>query len=98
MSVLKVKNGTAWIDVSANGVGIPSGGTTGQFLRKNSSTDYSTEWATPPVTSVNGKTGAVVISSSDIFSDGMTVLSSDQYGTTLPNAGNEGRIFFLKVQ
>lgn len=27
-----------------------------------------------------------------------SVLTSDYYGTTLPAAGTEGRIFFLKVQ
>ena len=30
----------------ADGIGIPTGGTTGQALVKNSNTDYDTEWAT----------------------------------------------------
>ena len=30
-----------------NGVGVPSGGTTGQVLTKASGTDYDTEWTTP---------------------------------------------------
>ena len=31
----------------ADGVGVPSGGTTGQVLAKTSGTDYATEWVTP---------------------------------------------------
>ena len=31
------------------------------------------------------------------FASGITVLSSHQYGTSLPAAGNKGRIFFVKV-
>lgn len=46
MSVLKIKdqNGN-WYEVPAGGVGVPSGGTKGQVLKKSSATDYSTEWA-----------------------------------------------------
>lgn len=29
----------------SNGVGVPTGGTTGQILKKNSNTDYDTAWA-----------------------------------------------------
>ena len=83
MSVLKVKNGNTWIEIPAGGVGVPSGGTAGQVLRKNNSTDYATQWST--------------ITSTDVFAEGMTILTADQYGTTLPQAGNVGRIFFLKV-
>jgi len=31
----------------ATGPGVPTGGSTGQFLQKNSSTDYDTSWKTP---------------------------------------------------
>lgn len=31
----------------SNGVGVPTGGSTGQVLTKNSATDYDTGWATP---------------------------------------------------
>jgi len=57
------------------GVGIPSGGTTGQILKKNSNTDYDTVWDTASgsgtVTSVNG-TGAngVSVSGGPITSSG----------------------------
>lgn len=33
----------------------------------------------------------------NIFADGMTVLSSYQYGDELPEAGTVGRIFFKRV-
>ena len=32
-----------------------------------------------------------------LFADGATVLSSNQYGDTLPAAGTKGRIFFKKL-
>ena len=47
MSQLKIKNGNNWESIPAGGVGVPSGGTTGQVLQKSSNTDYATEWATP---------------------------------------------------
>ena len=53
-----------------DGVGVPSGGTTGQVLKKASGTDYDTEWADETgggaVSSVNGQTGAVVLDASDV--------------------------------
>lgn len=45
MSQLKVKNGNNWESIPAGGIGVPSGGTTGQVLQKSSNTDYATEWA-----------------------------------------------------
>lgn len=33
----------------------------------------------------------------NLFADGITVLSSYQYGDTLPEAGTVGRIFFKKL-
>lgn len=44
MSKLKIKDGDQWTEVSAGGIGVPSGGTTGQVLKKSSNTDYATEW------------------------------------------------------
>ena len=46
MSQLKIKDGNNWIDIPSGGIGVPSGGTTGQVLVKSSNTDYATEWAT----------------------------------------------------
>lgn len=51
------------------GPGVPPGGSAGQYLRKASSTDYDGEWSdlpAPPVTSVNGKTGAVGLDAEDV--------------------------------
>ena len=48
MSQLKIKNGGSWEAIPAGGVGVPSGGSSGQFLKKSSSTDYATEWADLP--------------------------------------------------
>lgn len=44
-------------DAGANGAGVPTGGTTGQQLAKNSNTDYDTHWVTP---SAGGDTIAVL--------------------------------------
>lgn len=58
------------IGSGGGGGGVPAGGTTGQVLAKASDDNYDTEWvssgAVPPVSSVNGKTGAVVLTSSDV--------------------------------
>lgn len=50
------------------GEGVPTGGVTGQVLRKQSNTDYDTYWANESggVTSVNGQTGAVVLDADDV--------------------------------
>lgn len=49
MSVLKFKDqNNNWITVPAGGRGVPSGGTVGQYLKKSSSMDYTTEWASFP--------------------------------------------------
>ena len=42
---------------------VPSGGTTGQVLAKNSGTNYDTTWVTKKVTQVTGKTVATGASS-----------------------------------
>lgn len=42
---LMVSRGVDGID-GTDGVGVPSGGITGQYLSKNSSTDYDTSWST----------------------------------------------------
>ena len=48
MSRFKVKdNNDQWVDISASGVGVPSGGTQGQVLTKHSGTNYDTAWVTP---------------------------------------------------
>lgn len=55
-------------DPGTNGQGVPTGGTAGQILTKDSSTDYDTSWQDPTgaVDSVNGQTGVVVLDADDI--------------------------------
>lgn len=50
-----------------------------------------------PITSggTNASDGATGLK--NLFADGVTVLSSYQYGDTLPEAGTVGRIFFKKL-
>ncbi len=51
------------------GAGVPAGGDVDQVLAKSSGTDYDTEWVdipSAPVSSVNGETGAVVLTTADI--------------------------------
>ena len=43
----------------ANGQGVPTGGTTGQYLRKTSSTDYATAWDTLTLTDIGITDGTV---------------------------------------
>lgn len=56
-----------------DGIGVPSGGLTGQVLKKKSDNNYDTEWGevgggggVGNVNSVNGKTGDVVLSAEDV--------------------------------
>jgi len=84
------------------GVGVPSGGSQGQVLAKNSSGDYDTTWVdlpdggptiiTHPVTSVNEKTGDVVLTASDVNArpDSWTpaIDEIDGLQTALDNAGS----------
>ena len=53
MSQLKIKNGNNWESIPAGGIGVPSGGSSGQYLKKSSSTDYATEWAGLDIASVS---------------------------------------------
>src|SRR5690606_7000044 len=59
----------------ADGAGVPAGGATGQVLAKATAADHDTQWIDPPtggggaVSSVNGKTGDVVLTSDDIQAD-----------------------------
>lgn len=62
-------DGTTFDFEVTNGVGVPEGGTTGQVLAKKSNSDYDTEWVNGgggDVSSVNGKTGAVVLDADDV--------------------------------
>lgn len=72
-----------------NGQGVPAGGSTGQFLKKTSNTDYATEWASPAGGGdVTGPAGATenVIPLFDggtgklLKASGMHVLNGNQLG------------------
>jgi len=54
--------------IGATGVGMPAGGTSGQYVLKNSNADYDFTFgsSSSPVTSVNTKTGAVVLNTDDL--------------------------------
>lgn len=67
-------------DTGATGVGVPTGGTSGQYLKKNSSTNYDTGWESPDTTVTENSTklvtsGAVhnAIQNSGTVSAGTTV-------------------------
>lgn len=55
------------------GAGVPAGGAAGQVLAKATAADHDTQWIDPPtggggaVSSVNGKTGDVVLTGDDIM-------------------------------
>lgn len=60
---------TVTLGLGRDGVGVPAGGTTLQRLVKASDADYDTEWldaAVGSVDSVNGHSGTVVLTASDV--------------------------------
>ena len=59
----------------APGQGVPTGGTTGQVLAKNSGTDYDTEWVDPPEGSGGAGSQADILNS--IVVDDSEVVTSD---------------------
>ena len=87
----------------ADGVGVPSGGTTGQVLSKASGTDYDTEWTTPEAGGVQD----VQVNGTSVVTDGVAnvpiaksnvlgvVKTNVTYGITINSSGelyikNEG--------
>ena len=83
MSQLYVKNGSTWEAIPAGGVGVPSGGTANQILKKSSSTDYATEWSAYPHLTVTELLSERVI--------------SDQTEYTLSDSVNNYDIFILAL-
>ena len=71
MSQLKIKNGNSWEPIPAGGMGVPSGGSSGQYLKKSSSTDYATEWEDMPEYIVD----EVVSASTSCGATALTVVS-----------------------
>ena len=60
MSQLKIKNGNTWELVGTDGIGVPSGGTVGQVLQKNSATSYDTSWSSIYTIPSGGSTNQVL--------------------------------------
>jgi len=83
----------------SNGQGVPTGGTTGQVLKKASNANYDTEWGTGggggsgTVTSVALAGTGLSISGSPITASG-TITANVAYGTTAGTAcqGNDSRL------
>lgn len=76
---------TGWIPVSSTSAGgsAPPGGTTGQALVKVSNADYDTTWA-PVVSSIDGLTGAVVLSDRYLPLTGGTLTGRLAIDATVP--------------
>lgn len=95
MGVLKIKDGNQWTSINTikgakgdkgdqgnAGVGVPSGGTAGQVLKKSSATDYATEWADAGTSLPSGGTaGQVLIKNSS--TDGDASWGDDYYTITV---------------
>ena len=76
--------GTTTVDVM-DGVGVPSGGTTGQVLKKASNTNYDTEWGSVEALPTGGTTGQVLAKASNTSYDVEWV---DQSGGTVESVNN----------
>ena len=74
MSQLKIKDGNNWINIPASGVGVPSGVSSGQFLKKSSSTDYATEWALTPTVELTYMGDIKASTTVNITEDGLYLL------------------------
>ena len=87
MSQLKIKEGNTWVNIPAGGVGVPAGGSEGQYLIKSSSTDYATEWHTlepqflivdqSGTWTVPGNGGLTYVDANNIIPEGYTALSAN---------------------
>ena len=76
--------GTTTFDVM-DGEGVPTGGTTGQVLKKSSSTDFDTEWGSVEALPTGGTTGQVLAKASSASYDVEWV---DQSGGTVESVNN----------
>jgi hypothetical protein len=69
-------NGSSFVDLGefqgpagTNGQGVPTGGTTGQYLRKTSGTDYATAFATIAYSDVSGTPVLATVATSGSYND-----------------------------
>lgn len=81
-------DGSAWVQIvtpdAINGEGVPSGGTTGQFLKKNGSTDYDDSWSDLPAASTSS--AGVVQLTDSISSTSITTAATANSVKTLSDA------------
>lgn len=98
--------GLVWSSVVGNG--IPSGGTTGQYLRKIDNTSYNVQWASIPTTDIVGLTataaelnildGVIGVSPAEInFLANVTSDIQAQLNARLSTSLNDGQIFIGDV-
>lgn len=85
-SVIVTATVNRYLEVGPAGPGVPTGGTTGQYLRKTSSTNYDTAWATLPNDLPTGGTTGQVLSK----------VSSTNYDTTWSTPTVSGMVFIKK--
>jgi hypothetical protein len=80
-STLTRYNGTAWADAIVGEGSLPTGGTTGQYLEKQSGTDYDADWVNFPSSSVSEQSTSRAITSADannyIYATGLITITVD---------------------
>lgn len=77
------------------GVGVPAGGTTGQFLRKASDTNYDASWSSLPATDLSYTVSSRLLASSTGADVTLPLFTSTQDGLT-PQSGG-GTTNFLRA-
>ena len=87
MSIVEVITTAVTYEVSSGvpGPGVPTGGTTGQTLKKSSGTNYETEWSAAGSGSVTG-----VLATTPIVSDGNSATPRITHATTLSGNATTG--------
>jgi len=70
------------VGVGAPGVGVPSGGTTGQVLQKLSATSYDTGWATPAADFITSVTAPLAVGSGVLSVDLSAYLTTSAAAST----------------
>jgi hypothetical protein len=78
--------GVLWLDTDEpSDIPVPTGGTAGQVLAKINSTNYNTQWITPPSVPIGGTTGQALTKTS--ATDYAT-----EWSTLVPAGGTAGQI------
>lgn len=86
-------DGSTWNDITfygQTGRGVPSGGTTGQYLKKKSAYDYDTEWTNfPNDLPQGGSTGQALVKKSGTDYD-------IEWSSLVPSGGTTGQVLVKK--